>query len=208
MALVFAIMRKFIWICFYFYIVSVHSFFIFFFNLVSINETEWSTIPAMPSFMCSFNRGIIEGTNSLKMCLMFVYTYVLCLLLWLVLQTDLTVGWYIIMWEEFRNVYLLMTWVWLSWSDPVWLTGHENPVTTTTTPLQWGWTVSCKQVCHYWGTQAHHYREHENKLWKDTMSLAILQADLQWQLGLNIACSPQALSNSKAHGKINISAII
>ena len=28
------------------------------------------------------------------------------------------------MWEEFRNVYLLMTWVWLSWCDPVWLTGH------------------------------------------------------------------------------------
>ena len=27
-------------------------------------------------------------------------------------------------WEEFRNVYLLMTWVWLSWGDPVWLAGH------------------------------------------------------------------------------------
>ena len=33
-------------------------------------------------------------------------------------------------WEEFRNVYLLMTWIWLSWGDPVWLTGHQNPVTT------------------------------------------------------------------------------
>ena len=32
--------------------------------------------------------------------------------------------------EEFRNVYLLMTWIWLSWGDPVWLTGHQNPVTT------------------------------------------------------------------------------
>ena len=30
----------------------------------------------------------------------------------------------IYMWEEFRNVHLLMTWVWLSWGDPVWLTGH------------------------------------------------------------------------------------
>ena len=30
----------------------------------------------------------------------------------------------IYMWEEFRNVPLLMTWVWLSWGDPVWLTGH------------------------------------------------------------------------------------
>ena len=28
------------------------------------------------------------------------------------------------MWEEFRNVYLLMAWVWLSWGDPAWLTGH------------------------------------------------------------------------------------
>ena len=28
------------------------------------------------------------------------------------------------MWEEFRNVNLPMTWVWLSWGDPVWLTGH------------------------------------------------------------------------------------
>ena len=39
------------------------------------------------------------------------------------------------MWEEFRNVYLLMTWVWLSWGDPVWLTGHLNPITTTTTHM-------------------------------------------------------------------------
>ena len=40
------------------------------------------------------------------------------------------------MWEEFRNVYLLMTWVWLSWGDPVWLTGHSNPTTTTTMTLK------------------------------------------------------------------------
>ena len=33
---------------------------------------------------------------------------------------DLTKG----IWEEFWNVHLLMTWVWLSWGDPVWLTGH------------------------------------------------------------------------------------
>ena len=32
----------------------------------------------------------------------------------------------IYVWEEFRNVYLLMTRVWLSWGDPVWLTGHEK----------------------------------------------------------------------------------
>ena len=51
---------------FLFYIVSVYSFFIFFFNLVSINQTEWLTISACPSLMCSFNRGNIEGTNSSK----------------------------------------------------------------------------------------------------------------------------------------------
>ena len=43
----------------------------------------------------------------------------------------------IYMWEEFRNVYLLMAWVWLSWGDPVWLTRHYNSVTTTTAILRW-----------------------------------------------------------------------
>ena len=40
-------------------------------------------IPAMPSFMCSFNRGIIEGTNSENLSDVCVYIciYVLCLLL-------------------------------------------------------------------------------------------------------------------------------
>ena len=47
-----------------FYIVSVHSFFIFFFNLVLINQTEWSVIPSCPRIMFSFNRGNIEGTDS------------------------------------------------------------------------------------------------------------------------------------------------
>ena len=36
-------------------------------------STEWSTIPACPSLMCSFNRGDTEGTNSSKiLCPMFV----------------------------------------------------------------------------------------------------------------------------------------
>ena len=30
-------------------------------------------IPACPSLMCSFNMGDIEGTYSLKICVMFVY---------------------------------------------------------------------------------------------------------------------------------------
>ena len=55
---------------FKFCIVFIHSFFLFFFilffNLVSINQTEWSTISACPSRMRSLNRGNIEGTNGLK----------------------------------------------------------------------------------------------------------------------------------------------
>ena len=53
-------------------------------------STEWSTIPACPSFMCFFNRGGTEGTNSSKnLCSMFVNVlfYVnLCtgLILWVV----------------------------------------------------------------------------------------------------------------------------
>ena len=42
--------------------------FVSFFSLVSINQTEQSTIPACPSLMCSFNRGNIEGTNYSKIC--------------------------------------------------------------------------------------------------------------------------------------------
>ena len=43
-------------------------------------------------------------------------------------------------WEEFRNVYLLMTRVWLSWGDPVWLSDrtlksnyYYYPLHSTTT---------------------------------------------------------------------------
>ena len=45
---------------------------------------------------------------------MFVYTcmYSFMFAKWLVLWTDLTKDWYI--WEEFWNVHLLITWVWLS----------------------------------------------------------------------------------------------
>ena len=35
---------------------SIPFFYIYFFNLVTINQTEWSAIPACPSLMCSFNR--------------------------------------------------------------------------------------------------------------------------------------------------------
>ena len=36
--------------------------------LSGINTIEGSTLPACPNLMCSFNRGNIEGTKSLKIC--------------------------------------------------------------------------------------------------------------------------------------------
>ena len=50
-----------------------------FLYLVSINETEWSTIVACPSLMCSFNSLGNSGKKKLcnsskKLCLMFVFS--------------------------------------------------------------------------------------------------------------------------------------
>jgi len=79
--------------------------------------------------MCSFNRGNIEGTNSSK------FVSDVCVCMFYVCKVTGFVDWLdrglIYVWEEFRDVYLLTAWVWLSWSDPVWLIGHSNPVTTT-----------------------------------------------------------------------------
>ena len=69
-----------------FFIASVHSFFLFFFNTFLFcfqfgidKSTEWSTILACPSLMCFFNRCDTEGTNSSKiLCPMFVYVLFLC----------------------------------------------------------------------------------------------------------------------------------
>ena len=60
MALVFAI--KHLYNIFLFCVVSVHSF-------LSLNWMEWSMTPACPSLLSSFNRGNIEGINSLKNCM-------------------------------------------------------------------------------------------------------------------------------------------
>ena len=90
---------------------------------LSINWTEWSTIPACPSLMCYVNRGNAEGTNSLKMCvwclcLMFVSDVCvqclcpmfvsLCFMFvkWLVYYIDLTEGWYIC--EKSLEVYICL----------------------------------------------------------------------------------------------------
>ena len=48
-----------------YFIVSVIPCFTFFWNLVSINETESLMIPAK-SLICFFNMGNIEWSNSLK----------------------------------------------------------------------------------------------------------------------------------------------
>ena len=72
MTLVFAVMHLHnILECF---IASVHFFLYTFLKSGIDKSTEWSTIPACPSFMCFFNRGDTEGTNSSKLlCPMFVY---------------------------------------------------------------------------------------------------------------------------------------
>ena len=74
---------------YFFFIASVHSFFILFFLKSGIDKsTEWSTIPACPGLMCFFNRGDTRETNSSKiMCSIFVYVLLyinLCtgLILW------------------------------------------------------------------------------------------------------------------------------
>ena len=73
MTLVFAVMHLYI-ILEFFYCFCPFLFYTFFFKSGIDKSTEWSTIPACPSFMCFFNRGNTEGTNSSKIvCLMFVY---------------------------------------------------------------------------------------------------------------------------------------
>ena len=51
-----------------------------FFNLVFINQMEWSMIPACPSFACISKKGNIEGTNFENLWLMFGY---LCFVVYL-----------------------------------------------------------------------------------------------------------------------------
>ena len=63
--------------------------FLYYFNLVLINQMEWSAILACPNLMCSFNRGDIEGTNSLKVCVcMICFMFVQGLVLWTDLKKD------------------------------------------------------------------------------------------------------------------------
>ena len=58
----------------------MHSVFVFFFNLISINWTEWLMIPACHSIMCSFNRDNIEVTLQkfvFDVCVCFVYFFII-----------------------------------------------------------------------------------------------------------------------------------
>ena len=72
MTMVFAVMH--LYNILEFFIACVHFLFILFKKSCTDKSTEWSTIPACPSFMCFFNRGDTEGTNSSTiLCPMFVY---------------------------------------------------------------------------------------------------------------------------------------
>ena len=59
---------------------SSYSFYVLYDITVSINYTEWVTIPACPSLICFTNEGSIEGTNSWKICVwclcMFCFVFV------------------------------------------------------------------------------------------------------------------------------------
>ena len=75
----------------------------------------------LSSLISFFDRSSIK-----KLWLVFVCVYI-CFVLYLCITlciyfVDLTWKQIYILWDEFCNVYLLMT-VWLSWGDPVWLTG-------------------------------------------------------------------------------------
>ena len=49
-------------------------------------------IPACPSFVCFFNRGNTEGTNSSKiLCLMFDFFVVVVCFVWVCVRTDFVV---------------------------------------------------------------------------------------------------------------------
>ena len=92
--------------------VSGHSFFTFFFNLVSVMWTKWSVASARPGLMCPFNKGDIEGAN----CLKFVYVCFVYVL-WIDLRKGLGT-------RRVLKCAFVYDRVWLSWGDPVWLTGH------------------------------------------------------------------------------------
>ena len=60
---------------------------------MSINWTEWSTIPACPSFVCFFNKGSIEETNNYpKLCVWYLCMRVLFYICLGTESVDLTRG--------------------------------------------------------------------------------------------------------------------
>ena len=75
---------------------------------IYISFLELSPIPACFSLMCSINKDNTDGTNSMKMCLMFVDV---CFVLWMHRDWLCSLTWEkdIYIWEEFWNVNLLIT---------------------------------------------------------------------------------------------------
>ena len=94
---------------------------LFQFQIAELSNNPPPPPPPPPFFFLFF---FLYLGNLEKICLMFVY--VLCL--WSDWFCEVTwqrvyVYIYIYIWEVFWIVHLLMTWVWWSWGDPVWLTG-------------------------------------------------------------------------------------
>ena len=90
-----------------FFLVSVHSFWIFFFNLVSVNQTECWTIPACRRFICFFNKAIPKArVCSWKNCV-WCLNFLFYIWVWIAV-VDLTREMVYIL-EEFWGEHLLMT---------------------------------------------------------------------------------------------------
>ena len=72
---------------------------------------EWSTVPACPSLLCSFNRSHVEGTNSSKDCI-----WCLCMYAVVVVFIYVCIGTGFVNWLEKRFMRRVLRWIclWLS----------------------------------------------------------------------------------------------
>lgn len=111
-------------VCCHVFLFPVHSSFIIVKNLVLINHTAGLTIPACPSHVYFYNKGMSEGAVKNKLMFMYVrFVWKLCL------------GWFfdltqVRVYNE-KSCEMVFTYdtVLSPWADPVLLTGRSNPVT-------------------------------------------------------------------------------
>ena len=120
----------------------IFFFFLFFFLPVSINRTEWSTMPARPKLKCYLNNKKYWRKKYIQnLCLMFVYVwFVLCLYLDWFCKFDLT--WFTYRRTVFKCIFAYDR-VWSSWDGPVQLTERLSPLPTPGSPCAVDWSLKC-----------------------------------------------------------------